>query len=621
MSTLHEGHKACILLGIWGENYINHFLQFSLLSLLAPGNLPAFAKSYPTRFVFLTRSYDVTIFENHPAFLKLQTWCDVQFISINDLLGIDNYSTILTLAYDRAIRQTGKDMLNTYFLFLTSDYMMADGSLQGLMRYMQKGYSGIYAGNFQVVQEEIEPYLRSCIDPVHQVMQIQPRDLLEKSFQHLHPIVLASLFEENLAHNYRANRFFVRQNKNVLAGRFYLLHMLCIKPEILDYQIGAACDYSFVAEMCPSNHVAIIDDSDDYLVVETQSKEHELDNVKWGPYQSKKLVSALAEWTTEQHRHNATHSIYFHTQDLAPETKVIIDKKLDQFIGDVGAKLNAIKAQPYRDHPYWVAATSTCAHENPPILDIFHLTPSNYLSKWRELLLKLLGYPPTVFPWHFRWQEYHSAMMALKQHINNHSCHKTLVLYDSYQQSFIQYSQWLNKSLHLSEQYHVSYLRSAKTTLHQLQSKQFDFCLMFVDMRHLKNIASSLLTLTSMLVPGAKIVLFIPNPHNHCPAFMYDFRKEFISQMTTFFNTPYRVNNITLIHDNFSLLAAMISDLIVKRFNYNKKGRLLLYGLIGLPASIIAFFRNTLFRFFRKKGHCTNMLVTLVRDENIGMPI
>ncbi len=138
-----------ILLTVWGEKFITDFLEFGLLSLLAPGNVPAIAKAYPSKFIFLTRSNDINTFEQNPAFQKLKTICDIQFIEINDLLVIGNHSTTVTLAYERAIRQAGNAMLNTYFVFLTSDYIMADRSLEGLIRYMKKGYSGIFAVNFQ----------------------------------------------------------------------------------------------------------------------------------------------------------------------------------------------------------------------------------------------------------------------------------------------------------------------------------------------------------------------------------------------------------------------------------------------------------------------------------------
>src|SRR5579872_937686 len=110
--------SICVLLAVWGERYIKDFMDLGLPSLLAPGNLPALSSQYPVKFVFLTRSAEISLFNQYPVMEKLKTYCDIEFISLDDLITIENYSTTLTLALDRAIKNTGKQMLNTYFLIL-----------------------------------------------------------------------------------------------------------------------------------------------------------------------------------------------------------------------------------------------------------------------------------------------------------------------------------------------------------------------------------------------------------------------------------------------------------------------------------------------------------------------
>ena len=163
---------------------------------MAPGNIPALAKKYNVRFVFLTRSYDIENIEKNPQINKLKQYCTVDYHRIEDLIVLGNYSTTLTLAYARAMRTFGEEMLKTYFIFLTSDYVMADGSMEGLMRYIDKGYSAICAGNFQVIKEEMQASLLKQIDPETQVLQIKPRELVRQSLQHLHPIVITSMFQQ-----------------------------------------------------------------------------------------------------------------------------------------------------------------------------------------------------------------------------------------------------------------------------------------------------------------------------------------------------------------------------------------------------------------------------------------
>src|SRR3974377_1332186 len=69
-----------LLLPVWGKGFISQFLQVSLPTLLAPGNLPSITKSLPCRFIFLTSSEDMVDLANHPAIqCHLKRLCEVEF--------------------------------------------------------------------------------------------------------------------------------------------------------------------------------------------------------------------------------------------------------------------------------------------------------------------------------------------------------------------------------------------------------------------------------------------------------------------------------------------------------------------------------------------------------------
>ena len=117
-----ERLKARLLTAVWGERYIREFAQISLPSFLAPGNIPALAESVELEVVILTTKSSVSAFQNEPAFLRLQTLCRSRFLLIDDLITTGNYGVILTLAYARGIIDTGAEQLNTWFIFMNSDF-------------------------------------------------------------------------------------------------------------------------------------------------------------------------------------------------------------------------------------------------------------------------------------------------------------------------------------------------------------------------------------------------------------------------------------------------------------------------------------------------------------------
>ena len=118
------------------------------------------------------------------------------------------------------------------------------------------------------------------------------------------------------SHNSHTNRLFWRVDGNTMIGRFYLMHMLCLRPEISDFIIGASCDYSFMPEMCPSGKVEWITDSDEYFATEMQPHDHEGAFIRLGPLKTRALAASLSEWTTAGHRENANHPLIFHAADV-----------------------------------------------------------------------------------------------------------------------------------------------------------------------------------------------------------------------------------------------------------------------------------------------------------------
>ena len=122
-------------------------------------------------------------------------------------------------------------MLDTCFFFMISDYIMADGSLANVLAKMRGGYSGVVAGNFQVVEESAQESFFETFDTGKPQMVVHARKLMHWALDHLHPMTLANMVNFPLCHSVHSNRLFWRVDDNTLIGRFYLMHMICIRPE------------------------------------------------------------------------------------------------------------------------------------------------------------------------------------------------------------------------------------------------------------------------------------------------------------------------------------------------------------------------------------------------------
>jgi hypothetical protein len=411
-----------VLLPVWGLRYVRQFLEFCLPTLLAPGNLPALARELPCTFVVMTHVDDEPTIRGDPAWRRLEQICSVEVKLIDDLITDSNHTTTITLAFARAVRETGAAMLRTLFIFLVSDYIVADGALATVVARVKGGASGVLAGNFQVVAEDAIPMLRSRLDQEGAEIVVKPRDLLKWTLEHLHPATAANIVNFGLIHNEHTNRLFWRVDENALIGRFYLMHMIGIHPEVTDFVVGSSCDYSFVPELCPSNNVAMLTDSDEYLVVEMQPRHHEAKFLRPGPLGPRALAVSLAEWTTARHRQNVEHTVIYHAADIPPRTGEVM-AQAEAFIAAVRSELKA-EPQPHRNHPYWIGAIA--AHQVATGVPVDRTgvaallgerweQPTGIVSRLWQIRAKLFGRVPEVGAWHPLWPDLHAPVAAVKE--------------------------------------------------------------------------------------------------------------------------------------------------------------------------------------------------------------
>ena len=346
-----------------------------------------------------------------PAFKRLAGICDVKIHLIDHLITDGNYSTTLTLAYTEEVRAAGAAMLNTCFFFLVSDYIVADGSLANALDRMRRGTSAVFVGNFQVVRETALPWLKTKLASADGVLALSPRILMAWALRNLHPATIANTVNIPFSHNSHTNRLFWRVDDKTILGRFYLMHMLCVRPEVRDFIIGSSCDYSFVPEMCPSGKVEWITDSDEYFATEMQPHDHEGAFIRLGPLKTRALAASLSEWTTAGHRENANHPLIFHAADVPGN----IEKSIAQskaFIAKVAAHRRYKAPLPHRGHPYWRGAMATFYDATGRRLTdnewrlALGMPPSRLSERlyWRAKYL-LWGRPPYVRPWHPAWPD------------------------------------------------------------------------------------------------------------------------------------------------------------------------------------------------------------------------
>ncbi len=337
---------------IWGERYIEEFAKVSLPSYLAPGNLPYMAEKTDLGILIMTSKDSVSKLKANDVFKQLEDLCPVEFILIDDLITNGMYGVVLTLAYARGIRSCGEDQVNTHFVFMNSDFVLADGSLQTLTGEIEKGKACVMASSLRASAEAVMPALLDAVDTQNNILSMQPRHMVRLALENLHPTVIAKTVNQGFVNSSTYNQIYWAIDRETLLGRCHLIFMLMIKPERPLPPVNSYCDYGLVPELVPSAALSAIEDSDRFFMLEAQPAKQELDFLRCGVRSPDKIATELEVWSTAEHRACANFNFVFHAGDVPASLGKVTDEA-ESYIQDIRRRMGD-RPKDHAFHFYWV---------------------------------------------------------------------------------------------------------------------------------------------------------------------------------------------------------------------------------------------------------------------------
>ncbi|MBP5855635.1 hypothetical protein KAJ83_01335 [Marivibrio halodurans] len=304
----------------------------------------------------MTTRESVALFEREPTFAALRQHCTVTFILIDDLVTDGHYGVTLTLAFARGVRSAGERQTDSWFIFMNSDFVLADGSLGMLAEHMSRNEARcILAPSLRVQAEPAVPRLLEAFDPRTSTLAMGKRDMVAMAFEMLHPTVVGKTVTQDLLAAHTYNQIFWQVDDATLLARYHLIFMLAIRPERSMPPVTSYCDYGFVPDLAPSGPWVVLDDSDDCFIMELQQTAQERELLFAGVHDPAMIADGLAAWTTKEHRAVAERDIVFHARDL-PAGLARQKAALSAFMDRIDAALNKCPPIAYANHPYWSPA-------------------------------------------------------------------------------------------------------------------------------------------------------------------------------------------------------------------------------------------------------------------------
>jgi len=347
--------KSRLIFVSCGDADAELLVDLTLPTALSSGNIPALIKRMFCDVVILTESRLFGFFKKHPTISLLRNYCEIRLVSIDDLLYPRNEvvteldKLIITFAYFRGFEDLGSEMTKHHLLFLPTGFVVADGSLRTLANTILSGKNLVVAPSYLTVVSEAAPVFRSQFNSNTNTITVQPREMAKIILRHRHSLIRAKTVNQRIFHCNVMDQFYWEVNEHTLLGQQAPCAIIAIKLEHEIYQMNTYWDYGIISEAMTKTKITMLNDSDDFLVVDIKSSKSKSWKLQPGWPSYLKIALSLG-YTTIDHRTLSLFPSCLHSRDLPPNLEAA-KRQLEYFVDQVWKVSDA----PFQhlNHIYW----------------------------------------------------------------------------------------------------------------------------------------------------------------------------------------------------------------------------------------------------------------------------
>jgi hypothetical protein len=355
----------------WGDSYVDELLDLALPALLAPGNLPAVAAQVPCELVLASEERLFAKIADHPAVTAAQKLCPVRLVGLDDLITrSDKYGMALTYALHRAFADLGPAMTDAWLIFFNADFIIADGGLRNLLGHLMRGERIVASPSYCTVKEDVLPELKRRLAPDPARLAIAPREMADLILRHRHDTIRGKTINQRQFHLLQADQFYWQVDSKTLVGQQMPVAIVGMRPQRHLPEPNAFWDHGLMQELCPDAEVALLGDSDEFVMLELRGGGVAQEQIIPGPADPRDLAERMIIWVTPYQVSFAHRPLVLHAGDI-PAAAEAAHRELDAFVTKVLS--HAPPFPSHIGHPQW-------DYHWPDFMKIRHAYLSNKLG-------------------------------------------------------------------------------------------------------------------------------------------------------------------------------------------------------------------------------------------------
>lgn len=309
---------------VWGADYVSEFLERSLPTQLAFGNLADFPWLEGSQYLILTTARDRRAIEAAPIFRRLSRLIDVEFMEIDSIPRHNKYIGA-SLAQLEALKRSN-DFDGVFFLY--PDFVCATGTITNAARRIVEGWDavmapipavleGIFTEDVVVENEVITP------TPEGDIIAYPPRLLVEVANRNFHPMIEGYIFGGTKSNIGPAYMIWDVPDAGLLFRCFHL-HPVVVRvqrenPYFLT-EFNVSLDEEYVPRLFRStDRIYFPRDSDEFAMCSIRTPESQPQ-----PIDAPISVLHIAHWAEEYaslvHREFSQAAFRWHAEPIEDET-------------------------------------------------------------------------------------------------------------------------------------------------------------------------------------------------------------------------------------------------------------------------------------------------------------
>jgi hypothetical protein len=198
------------------------------------------------------------------------------------------------------------------------------------------------------VLEEVWPKLEARVDDETAVLAIPPRELVRLALDHKHLTVKARTVNQRLYHQSCMDQFYWYVDEDTFIGYQWPVALVAIKPERVVKEPTLVWDFGYIPDAAPTLQRYFIQDSDDFFMLEPQSKLTGEELIRPGWITFDEAVKFLNDYTTKEQRECGQQMLILHSGDLPPDLDAVVEESR-RYMGEITRRLSP-KPQSHRNH-------------------------------------------------------------------------------------------------------------------------------------------------------------------------------------------------------------------------------------------------------------------------------